>query len=99
MTALENTTLGLRLTKGIPRPEAERIGREVLARVGLGAQADHYPSQLSGGQQQRVAIARALAMIPLIMLFDEPASELASSSWITARSLSRVLRASCSWTR
>ena len=76
MTALENTTLGLRLTKGIERSAAERIGREVLARVGLEAWADRYPSQLSGGQQQRVAIARALAMSPHIMLFDEPTSAL-----------------------
>ncbi|WP_284346905.1 amino acid ABC transporter ATP-binding protein [Frankia sp. Cppng1_Ct_nod] len=75
-TALENVTLGPTKVKGIPRETAERRGRELLDRVGVGAKASSYPAQLSGGQQQRVAIARALAMDPKVILFDEPTSAL-----------------------
>jgi general L-amino acid transport system ATP-binding protein len=59
-----------------PKAEAEKLARELLARVRIPDQADKYPGQLSGGQQQRVAIARALCMTPRIMLFDEPTSAL-----------------------
>ncbi len=75
-TALENVTLGPIKVKGIPREAAERQGRELLDRVGIGEKAGSYPAHLSGGQQQRVAIARALAMDPKVILFDEPTSAL-----------------------
>ena len=75
-TILENVTLGPIKVRGTSKADAEKRGRELLDRVGVGAQADKYPAQLSGGQQQRVAIARALAMEPKAMLFDEPTSAL-----------------------
>ena len=76
MTALGNTTIAPMKVRGISKAEAEKLGREMLTRVGLEDRIDHYPAQLSGGQQQRVAIARGLCMQPKIMLFDEPTSAL-----------------------
>ena len=76
MTVLENITLAPMKVKGLPRAEAAKIARNLLARVRIPDKADRHPANLSGGQQQRVAIARALAMQPRIMLFDEPTSAL-----------------------
>ena len=76
MTALENTTIAPIKVRKMKKAEAEKLGREMLTRVGLEDRIDHYPAQLSGGQQQRVAIARGLTMKPKIMLFDEPTSAL-----------------------
>ena len=76
MTVLENCTLSPIWVQQKPKAEAEKLARELLARVRIPDQVDKYPGQLSGGQQQRVAIARALCMNPRIMLFDEPTSAL-----------------------
>ncbi len=76
MTALKNITLAPLKVRRQSREEADRIARDLLAKVGIPEKAGNYPAQLSGGQQQRVAIARALAMQPKIMLFDEPTSAL-----------------------
>ena len=75
-TILDNVTMGPVEVLHRNRKDAEAEAMELLARVGVEAQAHKVPAQLSGGQQQRVAIARSLAMHPKAMLFDEPTSAL-----------------------
>ncbi len=73
---LQNVTDAVINVQKKPRAEAEKIGRDLLEKMGLSDKAGYYPYQLSGGQQQRVAIARALALSPKVLFFDEPTSAL-----------------------
>ncbi|GAB7023697.1 amino acid ABC transporter ATP-binding protein [Salidesulfovibrio brasiliensis] len=76
MSVLENVTLGPIKVRGMSRNEANKLGLDLLGKVGLEEKAHNYPEQLSGGQKQRVAIARSLALRPKVILFDEPTSAL-----------------------
>ncbi|WP_338470189.1 amino acid ABC transporter ATP-binding protein [Niallia sp. XMNu-256] len=75
-TVMENITYAPMKVKKMSKAEAEKVGMDLLTKVGLAEKASQYPNRLSGGQKQRVAIARALAMSPKVMLFDEPTSAL-----------------------
>jgi len=92
LTALENVCLPARIAR-TAAAQAEKYGRELLARVGLGERLEHKPSELSGGEQQRVAIARALVNEPELLLADEPTGNLDSHTGGEIIELLKQLRA------
>jgi len=75
MTVWENVRFPL-MIRGISKEASQDRVREALALVRLEGYGEHFPRQLSGGQQQRVGLARALVYRPMVLLLDEPLSNL-----------------------
>ena len=72
---VDNVALPAMLGK---RGDADVYGKAgmLLSRMGLGDHLDAYPSECSAGEQRRAAIARALINDPVLLLADEPTSDL-----------------------
>ena len=75
MTVAQNVSFGLRIKK-MPKEEIARRVDEAINIVHLQGFENKYPGQLSGGQQQRVAIARSIVLEPILLMLDEPLSNL-----------------------
>jgi len=75
MNVFDNVAFGLKIRR-LGSQEITRRVKEALSLVQLEGLDARPIRQLSGGQQQRVAIARALAIDPLVLLMDEPLSNL-----------------------
>lgn len=74
MTVEQNIAYGLRVGKAFSSIHS-RV-EELLDIFSLRSLRNRYPRDLSGGEKQRVAIARALAILPRVLLLDEPLSNL-----------------------
>jgi ABC-type lipoprotein export system ATPase subunit len=76
LRAIDNVALPILLDRSAGRQDAYNRAAQRLTDVGLGAHVDAYPSELSAGEQRRTVIARALVNDPVLLLADEPTSDL-----------------------
>lgn len=77
LTVFENVKLAVDQVFA-DKPETERAAHteKFIELVNLTPAREKRPSELSGGMRQRVSVARAFAMMPKVLLCDEPFSAL-----------------------
>lgn len=76
---------------GVPHGEIEKRISEVLEMVGIEDLRYRNISTLSGGQKQKVAIAAVVALMPDILVLDEPTAELDPQSSLQIFNMLKML--------
>ena len=79
LSVRENVELPLALSFKSHVYQKEKA-QDLISSVGLAGKESIRPSKLSVGEQQRVAVARALVNDPILVLADEPTSQLDSEN-------------------
>jgi tungstate transport system ATP-binding protein len=92
-SALANVTFALGAAE-VPWALRRERARELLAQIGLSAQASRPARRLSGGEQQRLALARALARSPEVLCLDEPTANLDPANTKAVEEIVRAIAAS-----
>lgn len=93
---VEKNVLLAQYLSGVPQ-DRKRV-TEVLGSLDLDGKAHAYPHELSHGQAQRVAVARAVVNKPLLLLADEPTSNLDDARCMQALELLEGQARSCNAT-
>jgi len=75
LSVFDNVAFPLRIRR-LQKSEIVERTRRALSHTGLSKVERSFPGGLSGGEMQRIALARAIAINPVVMLLDEPLSNL-----------------------
>ncbi len=76
---------------GVPKEEIEKRITDILKMVGIDDLRYRNINTLSGGQKQKVAISAVVAMMPDILVLDEPTAELDPQSSLQIYNMLKML--------